>query len=192
MVNQEFLKVWHLSKCGCLLWQCRVASAPQAERAAGAGGDWRCTKHLAELQGADSGILKETKGAKTPVHSDRSSPVCWNWSLFCSCKTQKTTKREIWPTELPTSFLKKSRPLKKAAIVFGFFSYWKYKNGTRIFIFVQFQVALSFLLVRGTDKNSFISLLLFFLERDVVKTEKYENRWRLASHAGGFFLFSNW
>lgn len=36
----------------------------QTERAEGAGGDWRGTKHLAELQGAASVILPETRGAK--------------------------------------------------------------------------------------------------------------------------------
>lgn len=50
------------------------------------------------------------------------------------------------------------------------------------------QVALSFLLVRGTDKNSFISLLLLSLQRDDGRTDKNENRWRLSSHAGVFFF----
>lgn len=86
------------------------------------------------------------------------------------------------------SLLKKSHP-KKISNSFWVFSFWKYQNGTRIFIFVLFQVALNFLLVRGTDKNSFISLLFFSLQRDNGKTEKYENRWRWHHMLGVFFCF---
>lgn len=52
-----FIKVWVPFITG-------QASAPQAERAAGTGGDQRCKNHLAELQGETSVILPENNPAK--------------------------------------------------------------------------------------------------------------------------------
>lgn len=199
--------MWLLSKCGCLLWQCSVRATRCPSGREGCRGRRKLEMHKASGRASRSsfsdsprnqwrkGERREWRWEDALLLSDWSSPV-WIGLSFHSYKTQKRTKREIWQIELPTS-LKKSPPPpskknQKPTIGFGFFSFWKYQNGARIFIFVLFQVALSFLLVRGTDKNSFISLLLFSLRRDDGKTEKYENRWVLASHAGSFFLFSNW
>lgn len=133
MVNREFLKVWHLSKSGCLLLQCSVRASRCPPGRESCRGRRRLEVHKASGRASrsnfcDSPRNQPSKGQRRGwgwgdalLHSDRSSPLCSNWSLFCSYKTQKRTKREIWQIELPMSLLKKSHPKRKKFFFLFFF-----------------------------------------------------------------------